>query len=439
MKTPNSIRARVAGNPWLLALATALLAVGYLLQSASPLRLNTDAIVLLSIGDTVAAGQGSHFPPGYPAMLAGLNLLGVASSAAFILLNCAFVAVTFIAAYHVYRRPLGFSPAGALGLCCLGLLSFVLVKHVTIPLSDVPFMGLFTLALWFAARAGAGPGWEWGWLVLALLTTVAALSVRTAGVVLLPAFVWLLGVRCLPRWVALRRKFPPLIWILPAGCLILGLGFALLISQTRYFAEMKAVYFQTGVADRLLNNLLVHGTEMGEICVNLPAAKAPALLQPAYPLAGLLLAGLILRGVWLRRPLFGVLEVTLLAYMGLIFAWPYFDARFWLPVFPLMIPYVALALGDAARLRFFQCAGPAAKTWFALAGLAALAYSTKISWAGTRFPDVYGNGTLSPTYRAAFLGQTNLVTNGDPLQSDALRLLQRYDSVTRKVAGHGGN
>ena len=419
-----------------------LLAFMYLLQVPSPLRLNTDSVVLLSIGASVADGHGflyhgeaTHFPPGYPAMVAFLNVLGVASSWSFILLNCAFVGVSLIASYIFYRNPLHLSPSLSIGLCCIVMLSFVLVKHMTLPLTDVVFLGLFTLALLLTTLVRDGAGrMSWIWLCLAVLVTVVTIAVRTAGVALLPAFAWVLGAPLLPRLEKLWKKHPILLWSSLCSLAIFGLSCGFLICKTRYFGEMKTLYFQDGLCGRLLKNLVAHNMEMGEIGFNVPFAKASPLMKPAYYLVGILMIALILRGIWLRRRSFGVLEVTLLAYGGLIFAWPYLDARFWLPALPLIAGFIAIALIDAGKLRCFKFVAVAMCVWFSIAGLAAIAYSTRISWAGTRrFADVYGDGNLSPTYRSAFLGQTNVLEN-----SEALLLLRRYDSRAEKASSHGG-
>jgi hypothetical protein len=64
-----------------------LLAICFGLQVFSPLRLNYDAIVLLSMADSATHGysflddgQQTVFPPGYPALLAVLVRVGLAHS-----------------------------------------------------------------------------------------------------------------------------------------------------------------------------------------------------------------------------------------------------------------------------------------------------------------------------------------------------------------------
>lgn len=431
-KQNRSVKKQMQRSTWLLGIAATLLAFAYLLQTASPLRLNTDSILLLSMSASAADGKGflfhsgaTRFPTGYPAIVALLDRMGLASSGSMILLNCAFVAATLIAYYIFCRYWLDLPPRLSTGLCSVVMLSFVLVKHVTMPLGDVSFLGLFTIAVLLTTRVqDAGGAIHWKWLGLALIVTAAAITVRTIGISLLPAFAWILMAPFLSR----AGKSRSIRWSLIFSLLIAALICGFFITQTRYFAETKAVYFQRNPAAWLLKNLFWHVTELGEIGINIPAAKVPALLLPAFLLGGLLITGLILRGLWLRRRSFGTWEITFLTYSGLIFVWPYFDNRFWLPILPLIVVLIAQALIEAARLECFKFIAIALCIWFSVAGTAAIVYSTRISWAGTRFVEFYGNGSLRGTYRAAYFGQPNIVED-----KDALLLLKRYDPRAAKV------
>ena len=423
-------------HKWLVVLVSLSLAFVYLLQASSPLRLNTDSLTFLSIGASVADGHGflfhgqpTHFPLGYPAMVAILDRIGLASSCSFIILNCIFLGITLLSSYLLYRNPLGFKASTSVGLCCFVMLSFVLVKHMTLPLSDVPFMGIFTPALLFLVRSRDEAGQiKWVFMVSAILLTALAITVRTVGVALLPAFVWWVGQSILSNLNKMRKNRPLLLQTCLIGICVSGLLCALFISKTKYFQEMKDQYFQMGLANRLQNNLYVHTTDFGELGINLPSSKVPLELKPAFTVVGMLAIALAIRGVWLRRRSLSVLEIGLMTYGGIIFIWPYQDARFWLPVIPIIVGYIALAMIDISSQRYIRLFGIAACAWFVVAGIIALIYSTRISLAGNRFPDLYGDGSLTPSYRAAFFGQTNSVVN-----DEAIFLLKRYDSRTKRA------
>ena len=63
---------------------------------------------------------------------------------------------------------------------------------------------------------------------------------------------------------------------------------------------------------------------------------------------------------------------------------------------------------------------------FAAFGFAAIAYSTRISFAGSRFPDRYGDGNLRPTYCAAFQSCPD-GPDSKIVDAKVLRLLREYN------------
>src|SRR5579862_4317463 len=88
-----------------------LVATGYLFQMVTPLRLDADTVVLLSVADSVAHGGGflihgrpTVFPPGYPAFVALLQRLGFAHNWVFVGFNVLSLFVGLWAVSHVLRR-----------------------------------------------------------------------------------------------------------------------------------------------------------------------------------------------------------------------------------------------------------------------------------------------------------------------------------------------
>ena len=131
----------------------------------------------------------------------------------------------------------------------------------------------------------------------------------------------------------------------------------------------------------------------------------------------------MLFGVATKRREISPTEVYFICYVAILFAWPYYDARFWLPVTPLLIAYSILAV---KRLELPTGVVAIYCIAFATLGLIAIAYTTRISFAGPTFPDKYGDGQLRSTYCAAFQSCERKWDAGK-VDNRVLRLLRDYD------------
>jgi len=84
----------------------AILAFAFVLQIFTPLRLNTDAVTLLSMAESAAHGgafledgERTVFPTGYPALLSVLLRLGLAHSWVIVSLNMVFLFLGLFAVF----------------------------------------------------------------------------------------------------------------------------------------------------------------------------------------------------------------------------------------------------------------------------------------------------------------------------------------------------
>ena len=125
-------------------------------------------------------------------------------------------------------------------------------------------------------------------------------------------------------------------------------------------------------------------TEFGELFVNLPMSKTPTEVHFMVPWIGLILLLLTLFGLATKRREIGPTEIFLVCYLGIMFAWPYYDPKFWLPVIPLLTAYSVLAV---KKLKLQNSVVTIYCTIFAIIGLVAILYSTRISFAGSISPD----------------------------------------------------
>src|SRR5689334_9478111 len=179
--------------------AILLLALAYLVQVVTPLRFHPDSVVLLSIAETAAhgggflyEGHGTQFPPGYPALVGLLLRFGLAHVWVLIALNILMFFVGLTAAYYVLSRRFCNSVFSTLNVCLLSAMSFVFVKNLTIPLTDVLFFGIAMCCLAvMESTADVEPGAELVWRIVGSWILVAVcISVRRIGMALIPAVIY---------------------------------------------------------------------------------------------------------------------------------------------------------------------------------------------------------------------------------------------------------
>jgi hypothetical protein len=416
-----------------LLLGLCLLGIAYIVQLASPLRVNKDAQSLLGIASSASDGNGfllngkrSHFPIGYPLLVIGLERVGLANSAGFIGLNLLAIAAGTVATASLLKRSFGFADEPILAIAILTLLCWVYIKHVTLPLSDIPYFGLaqssLALLTWSVGRP---PRTRFAALSAALMLAVAAIAVRTVGIALLPAL--LLG--CLPQG-ALRMLGDSLtidrrrVLLMGFGLIALALVVSFPIVRTRYFHESLDVFrSRVGFVEQARLKLW----DWGELILNTSAAKLPRPVQPIVIVAGMFVPVLLWKGARQKRQL-AFIDVYFACYAAILLFWPYGDARFWLPVFPVMLGYAWLMLRKLLASPAVRWGTTAYLLVFSVFGVVALIYSSWISLAGDRFADRFAGGAHRASYRAAFGLDTPKSDRGAPADPQTVRLVRRYST-----------
>jgi hypothetical protein len=162
--------------------------------------------------------------------------------------------------------------------------------------------------------------------------------------------------------------------------------------------------------------------EIGELCLNAPASRL-GRLAPLIWIAGA--AGIAAVGSYLRRCSLGTVEVYIAAYLFIILIWPYGDARFWVPVLPLILAGLFSVAQPWRFTGWKRQAGLAYSSGYAVMGLAALAYSSWITFSGANFPRRYGDGNLRPTYEFFY---SHATTAPAKIDASVLAALNRYAS-----------
>jgi hypothetical protein len=423
-------RVRVA-----IGLALLLVSLAYLVQIASPLRLVDDGIDYLMQASSAVDGTGfllhgqhSIRPPGYPALIFLLAKAGLATSWAIVALNCLLLGIGCWTSYLILRRSFGFASVTAEIVCLLTLLSFVTVKHAPLPLSDISYFGFSMPCLLLLLQTESDTRPRRYWQLAAAVPLIAfCIELRTIGVALIPAFVWAaLGgasqVKRLPQWIR-RHRVASLVLLL---VMLTTIGFAAsLFLHTGYLQSTSRILSRRGLGI-FVSDLKDHTIEWGQLAANAPASKLPGVLQLPLRIVGFFALLWFAGGIWGKRRQLDAQVWYVLGFAFILLAWPWSDARFWLPVLPLLMGYVLIGARRIVPPRVLR---PVILTYclcFCVLGIAALGYSTRLTFAGNRFPDLYGDGTLRATYRLVLLGEPP--RNPDNISPDALYLLHRYDS-----------
>lgn len=416
----------------LVQCALVVAVAGLLLQIGSPLRLNTDAMILLSTAQSAAAGHGFRdegyltvFPPGYPAFVALLLELDLATPSILVAANIAFLLIGIVLAYRVLSSVIAPERLLALIGCAMTLLSFVTIKHATLPVTEPLFFAcaMATLAATTTAAQATGRRYV-GMLAIAALLAIASLLVRRIGLALIPAVA--MSAFAHGRLTALRERGSASRIALVGACSI-GMAIVLFVLVRRTFTvgdygsgagtDALPAVFMRSVGYRL--------SELGELFVNVPMSKLPFRLTAVMRAVGAIALALAAFGMTDGSRRWESVDAFLVAYCAVLLVWPFEDARFWLPVAPLLFGYAAIAVKrlSAGRLTTRPCALYCAL--FAAMGLMALGYSTWISLSGSRFPERFGDGSLRSTYCVADSRCVEGDTAG-PVNVRALRLLHTF-------------
>ncbi|HKQ05055.1 MAG TPA: hypothetical protein VJ464_07995 [Blastocatellia bacterium] len=417
---------RAARLPKALTVLLAAMASAYLLQIATPLRVDHDSIEYLTVAASIADGRGfmlngapAFVPYGYPLLVAGLEQLGVAASWCFVLLNCLFLGLGLTCAFRVLKHAYRLQSRMVTVCMIASLSSFVLVKHVTRPATDCIFFGLFFLSLYLLVRVEEG-AWFTSNLLLALLTIFVAINFRRVGIALVPALLYALRSKALKQ-PALANLVSRFRYALIGLSIIVLIIVAAALFRTRQFQGALDAFDENGGAKSLLLILQYRITELGELVLNLPATRLSRLSPFLFILFGPLLVMMIAKSLHRHRHCPTVTDIALLAYIGTLFLWPFYDPRFWMPCIPILAAIACSELWQPASVTAGRRIAQGYFGWLILTGLAALAFTTRITFSGSNFANLYGDRTLQPSYEYAFKGRAE-----GKVIDEAVAVIKRY-------------
>lgn len=420
-RVPLSVAGESVARNRLFLIALFGLSALYLLQTVSPLRLDSDAVDYLSTGAAIADGRALPkvlFPPGFPAIISLLDRAGLGSSFFFILLNCVCLGLGLWATWRILAD---YSLRLRMWTVVATLLVISVVKSVASPLPEAAFFGTSLLSLAAASAALSARGRK-RLLLFAASFAVAgfAISIRLVGVALIPALLW----ACLSAVHGARSARSSRRWPTTATTLlVLALvAVVLILSRTStfnyYLMHPRYWYLMGGLSSPVGGRIYGMLTGLGELIINLPLSRFHSL-RPVFAGAGLL-AFITLVLARTRPAHLNLAAVYLLFYLAILAVWPYDSPRLWMPIVPLIAAQVVSTLDRLRTIRHVRLFVAMYAGWFALTGLLALAYTSRISLSGDDFPRLYGRSggmataavqTLSPEAKQKYNARADTILN----------------------------
>jgi len=393
-------------------LIIAALLACYLVNCFSPLRLEYDSIHYFALKDCLEhacppgfqAANDPH-PYGYPLLLWSLSRIGLLHPFTIAFINLLYLAGALYFTGKLFShmggsgwRRLSLRRTGEMGGgldqrrlelgVVLLLLSYPFIKFFAYPLSEMQYL-FFSCGSLFFFRLYTDRGMRPVALALSVLFACLAILTRTVGIVLLPAL--LAGLAWHHR-VVLRRFWK----IAVLAVVVAGVGTVAGIGPGLYMSSI----LRAGPGWTVL--LRDHLAEWGQLLLNVPVGKiaviGEGMIRRLVVVAGILLiCGLSYTFIRRRKKVPVAAGVYLVLYSALIFCWPFFDVRFWIPVAPLMV----MILLHGTYPRFFRLV----VIVYMLAGIGAMGYSTYTAFNRQALARSQAGGRYRNEYETFFSGK----------------------------------
>jgi hypothetical protein len=398
-----------------------ILIVLYLIACFSPLRLEHDSIRYFAIKDCIESGYNDRcpalddfLPNGYPVLLVGLSKAGLLNAFTIAFINAIYLLCSLMLA----RKITGLSNPVIFYLVVL--LNWTFIKLFAYPLSEMQYLFFSVASLYYFSRYTREKKWQH--LLFSFLLAALAVYTRTIGFALLAAlvsgFAW-----------ENRRQLARKTILIPAILIIAFIVVALLkLPGTSHYIE--ALFISGDQELSFLSQIASHIKEWGQLLLNMPIGKVqdyiPAIgVNILFWVAGI---GLIARFIYAlyccRSSMPAVIIFYLVIYSLVIFKWPHFDPRFWVPVLPFVVTVILKApLPTAKWLKPFSICVFAA---YMLMGIAAFSFSFYTQFNKEAFARTQANGIYQKEYEIHFFGKTPEF-NTTPTRFEALEILEKYD------------
>ncbi|HKI44522.1 MAG TPA: glycosyltransferase family 39 protein [Balneolales bacterium] len=363
METPND-KPSIWSNSWFPVLLLVLVFIGVFAWIYDPkLNLGGDNVNYYTLGIALSSGHGyvniqyparpeaSHFPPGYPAIIALVILLTGGGFPAVKILNGFFLLTSCLMLYQIVyllfkRKVLAFMSALTV------MLSMHLLQYSTIMMSEMPYVFFTTLMLWLMTNIALNPEVIWWksmefWISLVLIGI--GFYIRSIGLTAISGMALFWIVR--KQWLAALATFVGfflmiLPWSLRNNRLGGAGGYLHQFLQKNPYNPGLGTLNVFDLIHRILFNFRRYVThDIPDAIFSRPSSIAPEHVTVTMWLGGLILLALIIWGIFQFKQLkwfvFGFMGSTFL----ILLLWPeqWYGVRFMIPVLPFV--FISLVLG----------------------------------------------------------------------------------------------
>ena len=339
--------------------ATALCYLGLL---AAPPRIELhedDTICYMTQAHDLTLGRpvgNHHYPTGYAHILAMAHVDLGRPWYRVVAINLAFIVIGLCATFFLLQRTLSFSSTEAAFICLLSLGSWMLVTYASRQLPELAFLGISAACLW-CGHVSRTTGRFKTYLALTLILAFAAITVRSAGVALVPVMLFV---------ASQRIKNPLRLGILSVACAF-GVVFGMVL-RDRLMSPTYSEAFTKTIAHPFAtvgSTTLWRLREIGEVGQNASPQVFEEREQTAYGddsktakagdtigvtidnelrslsyVVGAVFLFLIVAGS-LNKP-FSVVDLYLMSYFFVLLIYPFGTSRFLVPIVPLILGYAWL-------------------------------------------------------------------------------------------------
>jgi 4-amino-4-deoxy-L-arabinose transferase-like glycosyltransferase len=382
----------------------------YLYVFDSKLDLNGDNASYFILGKALADGLGyvspvhpdmpphSHFPIGYPLLIAGLMKLGIKSLVGIKIFNGVLLFATGIMSFQLYKKLVSSNNLAFIGSLAI-FFNPVLMRQATIIMSEIPFLFFTTLGLFSYVKfihSEMEPWYKrWSFYVM-LFSLIYGFYLKTLGFVTIGA----VGISML-----VRKNWPQTI---TAGLVFLGgVGPSFfkstgggnyvgqLLAVNPYDRSLGTVGF-SDLVDRAVENITKYGTNI------IPSTVVPFVQESIKEntflggVVGLIILALIVIGIKSIKEKWLMTAFFLFTAFVLIF-WPqvWSSSRFMIhlvPLFMFMTFFGLFIVVNKLTQKYFK------KEW----GVAAVVIVVLLGLPGMQFQNLRAESDYPPQFKQYF-------------------------------------